>query len=199
MTSSQLSVVTASTTEPVSRTEAKLHLRADGSDEDNLIDRLIIAAREYCEPIARRAFMPQTLLMAFDGWPVSAERNYLELLRPPVQSVSHIKYYDSSGVLQTMSASDYVADLVASPARIYLADGASWPSEALRAGLAIEVTYVAGYADADAVPARYKQAMLLLVGHWYENREQVVVAPGATSAKLALAVESLLTLGRGKY
>lgn len=195
----ELSVTTAPVSEPISRTEAKLHLRVDGSDEDDLIDLLIAAAREYCEPIARRAFMPQTLLMAFAGWPTRADRNYLELLRPPVQSVSHIKYYDSSGTLQTMTESDYVADLVATPARIYLADGASWPSETLRAGLAIQVTYLAGYADADAVPARYKQAMLLLIGHWFENREQVVVAPGATSAKLAMAVESLLTLGRGKY
>lgn len=195
-----LSVITAPASEPVSLAEAKAHLRVDGSDEDDLIDRLIATAREYCEPIARRSFMPQTLMMSFDGWPVVCDApTYLVLFRPPVQSVSHIKYYDSAGVLQTMTASDYVADLVAAPPRIYLADGAAWPSETLRAGLAVQVTYVAGYADADAVPARYKQAMMLLIGHWYENREQIVVAPGATSATLKLAVESLLTLGRGNY
>ena len=194
-----LSVVTAPKSEPVTVSEAQLHLRVDGVDENALIARLIQSAREYCEPIARRAFMPQTLMMSFSAWPACADRNYLELLRPPVQSVSNIKYYDSAGVLQTMTSSDYVADLVAAPPRIYLADGVAWPSATLRAGLAIEVTYVAGYAKADVVPARYKQAMLLLIGHWYENREQIVVAPGATSATLRLAVESLLTSGRGMW
>jgi uncharacterized phiE125 gp8 family phage protein len=58
----------------------------------------------------------------------------------------------------------------------------------------IQVTYVAGYGAAASVPQKYKQAMLLLIGHWYENRETVIV--GTISGPIALAVDSLIWLDR---
>ena len=193
----ELSVVTAPSGEPVTLTEAKAHLRA-GDDEDTLIYGLIATAREVCEPKAGRAFLTQTLKMVYPCWP-TGQRPYFELLRGPIQSISSVKYYDTSNTLQTMPATDYFADLTVAPARIWLGDGKMWPSASLRLGAAVEVTYVAGYSAASAVPRRYKQAMLLLVGHWYENREAVVVSPGATSVQLPFAIESLLTSGRGSW
>ena len=38
---------------------------------------------------------------------------------------------------------------------------------------AVNVTFVAGYGGASAVPSSFKQAIQLLAGHWYENREAV--------------------------
>ena len=192
----ELSVVTAPSVEPVTLAEAKAHLRVDGTDEDTVISGLIVAAREVCEPKARRAFVTQTLKMSFDEWP---EDDYFRLLRPPLASVTHVKYYDSAGVLQTMSASDYVVDVAVQPGRVYLEYGKSWPTATLRPGLPIEITYVAGYGAAAAVPQRYKQAICLLVGHWYENREQVVVAPGSSAVQVPFAVMTLLTTGRGGW
>ncbi|MCW5861278.1 MAG: head-tail connector protein, partial [Caldilineales bacterium] len=43
---------------------------------------------------------------------------------------------------------------------------------------AIHIRFEAGYGAASAVPTRYKQALKLLVGHWYENRE-AILATGA--------------------
>lgn len=59
-----------------------------------------------------------------------------------------------------------------------------------------EVVYQAGYAqledpNATAAPDDVQQAVLLLVGHWYENREAVVVGDSATD-ELPLAVSALL-------
>ena len=146
----ELSVVTAPSGEPVTLTEAKAHLRA-GDDEDTLIYGLIATAREVCEPKAGRAFLTQTLKMVYPCWP-TGQRPYFELLRGPIQSISSVKYYDTSNTLQTMPATDYFADLTVAPARIWLGDGKMWPSASLRLGAAVEVTYVAGYSAASAVP-----------------------------------------------
>lgn len=187
-----LSVVTAPTEEPVTLAEAKAHLRVDGSDEDTLISSLIMAARDVCEAHARRAFVTQTLKMSFDGW---SSDSYFKLMRPPLASVTHVKYYDSTDTLNTMPSGDYVVDTALG--RVWLADDASWPSATLRVGMPVEITYIAGYGNADAVPQRYKQAMLLLIGHWHENREQAVV--GSAINQLPFAVETLLKTGRGSW
>jgi uncharacterized phiE125 gp8 family phage protein len=42
------------------------------------------------------------------------------------------------------------------------------------------------------VPGKALQAMKLLIGHWYENRESVAVEQGVTVVKVPMAVESLL-------
>ncbi len=68
--------------------------------------------------------------------------------------------------------------------------GQSWPGA--RSGEPVVVRYVAGYGVAGDVPALLKRAMLLLIGHWYENREAVVVASGTVATALPLAVDSIL-------
>jgi uncharacterized phiE125 gp8 family phage protein len=41
----------------------------------------------------------------------------------------------------------------------------------------IEIDYVAGYGSAaDEVPADLRQAVLLLIAHWHEHRDAVVIA-----------------------
>jgi uncharacterized phiE125 gp8 family phage protein len=64
-----------------------------------------------------------------------------------------------------------------------------WPRPGLSA-LGIEIAFTAGYGNvASAVPAPLRQALLLLVAHWYEHREPVhiggaVVAVPDTIASL---------------
>ena len=48
----------------------------------------------------------------------------------------------------------------------------TWPSETLRTSDAILIRYIAGYgATAASVPEEVKLAMLMMIGHFYENRE----------------------------
>ena len=49
-----------------------------------------------------------------------------------------------------------------------------------------------GYGEASAVPRPIRQAILLLIGTMYENRESVLVAQGVTVAQLPFGVDALL-------
>ena len=182
--------------EPVSVSEIKTHLRIDVSDEDTLLAGYISAAREMCETISRRAFVTQTIQTRFMMWPASGR---FMLPRPPLQSVTSISYTDSAGVSSTMSSSDYIVYSAPEPGQIILGYGKSWPTATLQPGPSILIEYVAGYGVASAVPQRYKQAIMLLAGHYFENRESVVVTQGISAIEVPRSVNSLLKIDRGWY
>jgi uncharacterized phiE125 gp8 family phage protein len=158
-------VVTAVATEPVTSAEAKLHLRVDGTDDDTLIAVLITAAREAAEHYTGRALAPQTLEAALDCFPDS-EGEAIELPMPPVASITHIKYTDTAGVEQTIDTGDYALSLYGDSRRVAPTYGNYWPSTQDIPD-AVRVRYVTGYTTC---PKAAKQAILLIVGHLYENR-----------------------------
>jgi uncharacterized phiE125 gp8 family phage protein len=106
----------------------------------------------------------------------------------PLQGVTFVKYYSAANVLTTLADTVYTVPAFHEPASMVLADGQTWPALASRAD-AVQVEYVAGAATADDVPAPLKQAMLLLIGHWDENRSAVIT--GTISAQIEFAVKAL--------
>lgn len=184
----------APVTEPVHLDEVRDHLRVDITDDDTLIEALITAAREYVEQASRRALVTQTWRYNLDQFPAADE---IELPRPPLKSVTSITYRDSDGTTHTLASSVYEVDTDSQPGRVRLAYGEDWPSDTLAETNPVRITFVAGYGDADDVPKRWKQAILLLVGHWYENREAVMV--GSIPREIPFAVESLINLDRGSW
>lgn len=181
--------------EPVSLEEAKTHLRVDVSDDDALIENLISASRRTFEQINRRTLYTTTWRLKLDGWP---RQSYITLPRPPLASVTSISVKDQEGAATTWNASNYIVESERTPGRVYLAYGQSWPDQTLYPTGAITVTYVAGWATVDAIPAEYKAAILLLLGHLYENREAVVVT-GAVPKEIPLAWESIVLMDRVYY
>lgn len=160
-------LITAPATEPVTLAEAKLHLRVDASDEDTLITSLISVARHECENRTGRALITQTWELTRDCF-----ADEMELPQPPLQSVSSVKYFDTSEVEQTLASSVYRVDSYSQPGRVTLAYEETWPDIALEYPNAVAIRYVAGYgAAASSVPPPLKQWMLLHIGHWYANRE----------------------------
>lgn len=182
-----LSVVTAAAADPVSVAEAKVHLRVDGADEDAHITSLVTAATKYCEAVMDRAFVTQTLRLSLPCWPASGE---IFVPRAPLVSVSSITYVDSGGTSRTWGASNYQVDTYHLPGRIVPAYGVSFPTLRTETVNPVTIQYVAGYGAAAAVPQPIKQAILLLTGHWYENREGVLV--GTISKEIELAVNALM-------
>lgn len=187
----RIKLVTGPASEPVSLDEAKAQLRVDGSDDDTFISGLIAAAREHVEQTARRALITQTWHLSLDGWPSCDE---IELPKPPLQSVTSLIYKDSVGAQTTLPTANYIVDSDSQPGRVVLAYGQSWPSGTLYPANPIQVTYVAGYGAASDVPAWAKQAMKLIIGHWYENREETIT--GTIIKGIPLGAESLMWLNR---
>jgi uncharacterized phiE125 gp8 family phage protein len=157
--------------EPVSLDEAKAHLRVAGSDEDTLIESLITSARQWAERFTARAFLTTTLTEVLDMFPDDDE--IIRLPTSPLQSVPSITYIDTAGAVQTWDPANRLVDTHNEPGRISLAYGKSYPTtrEIINA---VTITYVVGYGTASDVPKAIKQAILLLVGHWYEHREAAV-------------------------
>lgn len=158
-----LRVITPPSAEPVSIETLREQLRIDLENEEALLGLYLAAAREHAEGLTRRAFMTQTLELLLDAWPA---HNLLKLPRPPLQSVTSVKYLDKDGVESTWT--DYQVDARSEPGKLYFK---TTPSTALYPSGAIAIRYVAGYASAEAIPQSILQAMLMLVGHMYENRE----------------------------
>ena len=184
-----LKLITAPATEPVTSTEAKSHLRVDTTADDTLIGTLITAARQHVEAHLRRALITQTWELVTDAFPVG---DVLRLPLPPLVSVTSIKYTDEDGAESTLSSGLYVVDTDSTKGRVVLKNGETWPSVTLAAANGVRVRYVAGYGEASAVPRPIRQAILLLIGTMYENRESVLVAQGVTVAQLPFGVDALL-------
>jgi uncharacterized phiE125 gp8 family phage protein len=186
-----LSLYTAPTTEPVTVAEAKLHIRAnEDTVEDALVGSLITAAREYCETFTRRSLMPQVWDLKLDSFcdPAAYKDGVIWLPKPPVTAVTSITYLDTAGDSQTLGTSIYTYDLPSGPQEAY---GQVFPQT--RSTLnAVTIRFAAGYATAAAVPYSIKAAMLLLIGHWYQNREAVVVGVGIGSVQVQTSAEALL-------
>lgn len=181
-----LMLITPPTEEPITLQEAKNHLRVDTNDDDMLITALIRAAREHAEAITRRSFITQIWEMSLDNWPEGME---LIIPFPPLQSVISVKYLDSAGIEHIFDADKYIVDTLNEPGRIVLKNyNYCWPTDILQPADSIYIQFKAGYGTAAEVPQSIKQAMLLMIGHWYENREATI----SESIQLPLAVEALL-------
>jgi len=178
-------VITPVSTEPLTPTEAKLHLRVADTAEDSLIISLMTAAREFCENITGRPFATQTFELILSEFPACG---YIELPLPPLQSVESVKYKDYAGTEATLDTSEYIVDTDSTLGRIQLAYGESWPSFTPYPSNPIRVRFTAGYV---VLPNPLKQAMLLLIGHWYANRETILV--GATSKEIEFSVKALIS------
>ena len=160
-----LELVTAVATEPVTLAEAKLHLRVDSGThpDDNLITALISVAREAAEHQTGRSLAAQTWKLHADCF------GELELERPPVTSVTWVKYYDATNTQQTLSSTVYYVDYADTIPEIKLAYGQVWPVLYPRDDT-VSVQYVTGYTT---IPPCAKQWILCMIGALYENRELV--------------------------
>jgi uncharacterized phiE125 gp8 family phage protein len=173
--------------EPVTLAEAKAHLRVDGSAEDTLIASLIVTSRLHIEAALGLALITQSWSCFLDTWPPG--RDIVLPLRP-VQSIAAVRLYAADESLQTVPSDTYALDSASTPARLVRKANLAWPKPT-RAANGIEIALVAGYGNAAAnVPAPIRQAILLLIAHWYEHREPIEI--GAASVPAPPMVSELL-------
>lgn len=179
-------------TEPVTLAEAKEHLRILHTDEDDYITALISAARDWCERYIDLAIPQQTVTLRLDAFP--DDRSAIQLPFANLLSVTSVAYLDSDGDSQTVATSVYGENLTAKPAEIYLKANQVWPSDEAQQDQAVTIVYEAGFAEVVSgvqdCPKAVKQAILLIIGHFYENREDAVM--GVTITEIPMGAKACL-------
>lgn len=184
-----LTLTTPPGVEPLTLDEAKAHLRIELSDssEDTLVESLMLAARRWAETELSASLITQTWKLTLPGFPWNTRSICLE--RGPVQSITSIKYLDSSNVEQTLDPSKYLLETRPLADEVWLTYLNTWPVTVAQRD-AVRIVYVAGYGDAGTdVPEDLRRAMLLRLGDLYRNREAQVI--GATVTE-GLAMSALL-------
>lgn len=195
--------------EPVSLDDALRHCRIVETDDYTYVSDLISRARRYVERRLERQFITATWKLTLDTFPgyygygqfsngliaegAFGSQSEIILAKLPVLAVSKLEYLDTSGVLQTLSATNYQVSIRGpdSPGRITPAYSYFWPYTQPATYDTVRVTFTAGYgATAASVPETIRQAILLLISHWFENRDSVNI--GNTVNETPLAFESLL-------
>lgn len=179
-------LITAPATEPVTTAEAKAHMRVDISDDDTYIGSLITAARKYAENFQNRCLITQIWTLSLPAFP-----HCIEFTKSPVTEINSITYIDTAGSTQTLSTSVYQLDATDGIGVVRLKYGQEWPATRSAEDYnSVVVNFDVGYADAASVPMTTKQAILMLVAHWYTLRTPVNV--GNIVSSIPMSVEALL-------
>lgn len=206
-----MTLKTAPTTLPITVDEAKAHCRIDYADDDMMMQAIIAAALASIEgPYGRGlALMTQSWVLTLDSWYGhryetwwTQYKMYDQVARVPVriplfpvQSVTAVKYVDPAGVEQTLDPSVYRVDVSQQPARVSPEFGQIWPVHRfIPAPISIE--FKAGFADeANKLPADLVAALKLLIKHFYDNREAVLVTSRESRGVIELpwGVESIIS------
>ena len=188
----RIELVTGPATEAFTAAEVKAQCRIDHTDDDTLIARLIKAARGCIDGPhgIGIAMVSQQWRMSLDAMP---PRIWIPM--GPVLSIDSLTYLDDAGERQTLAAESYARRKELFGARIKPAFNGTWPT--VRCDYdSVQVTFTAGFegtgdspVSLDNVPDALRHAMLMLIAHWYENRETSVI--GVVPVLLQHAFDSL--------
>lgn len=189
-------LVSAPAVEPLTVQEVKDHLRIvdDGNVvEDALLEGLITAVRHHMdgwEGVLRRQLITATWDFSLPEFPPI--KTYIELPLAPVQSITSVSYIDANGATQIWDNSKYqLSDDLTSHPLLHLGYGESWPGTRDEPD-SVTIRFVAGYGESGSdVPGPIRAAMLLLIGHLYNNRELSVT--GTIITEIPYGVEALLS------
>lgn len=160
--------------EPLNLAKVKTHLRVTHTSEDSLIRDMITAAREEVEKYCNISLIEQTITEVFNCFPEYRPENpnaNLWLSVSPLISIESINYTDTDGQDQTLSTDVYISDIYSQPGKAILKHEQVWETTASIEN-AITIVYKAGFGtNAASVPQSIKHAMLLMIGNWYEKRQ----------------------------
>lgn len=168
-----LELLEAPATTPVTLTEVKDQLRVEHTDDDTLINRLISVAVAYTD--VQGALGHAMITQKWGQWIDSTPPQTVKLLLGPLIAVTAVKYYDTDGALQTDTLSNYEIFGTEFSTTIGPKEGFAWPVTQDRPD-AIRIEYTIGYGSATTdIPETLRHALMMLIGHWYDNRETTMM------------------------
>lgn len=197
-------LVTKPETDPVSLGELKQHLRIDSNDltDNAMISALGKSAAKHLDGwtgiLGGLCLVEQTWKHFYKMFPCGASydcndlmQNVLRFKLAPVKEIVSVKYYDTAGVLQTLSAGAYSllpTDALGESLSSIPGATTPWPTSVYASARpdAVIVEAKFGFGSAADVPETLRQAMRMHVAHLYENREAAGV-PNLTEVPLGYA------------
>ena len=147
---------------------AKSHLRVEHSTDDTLITTLISVAQDLVEGYTGAFLQTTTGHFYFDSFD-----EFINLHAGPRLNINTetdgVTYMNDQDVRTTIPAIDYQIEGVGYPARLRMM---SIPTDINDELNAVRVDVTCGYTNDDR-PDALIAAMLLIIGHLYENRQDV--------------------------
>ncbi|WP_306393351.1 head-tail connector protein [Telluria beijingensis] len=165
-------LITPPTGLAVSMVEARLAARVDVDESgvsplDGEIERAIRTYTSEAEGETNRAIMEQAWRLTLDRF-----NGAIELRRPPLLQVKHVKFYGTTGVQLPLDPQDYQVDGESEPGYIVPAPGKAWPATAARIN-AVEVEVRCGYGpDHTSVPAAISGFILARLSEHFQSGGQ---------------------------
>ena len=153
------------------------------SSHDSFLDNLCLAAVDLFEQETNCHLLERTADYTVDAPPADGDPIYLP--HWPVISIGDFQYVDSDGVTQTATSSDFIRSTTTRPASISLKDGKTWPVVPNQAATITIKDVKTGHATAAGVPMAVRQSILLLVAHYFENRETVIIGTNSSETPMA--------------
>jgi len=175
-------LLTPPAAEPLSLAEAKAFLRVETADDDPLIAALISAARLHVETRTGLALITQSWRMVLDCWPANGR---IAGRPAPLQALAAARVLDFDGQSRTIDTQAFVVD--PSTSTLSFVPWALPMPTRIAAGIELDIDTGFGDAASD-VPEPLRQAIRLLVAHWYENRAPVAGAVAAVAPANAAAL-----------
>jgi uncharacterized phiE125 gp8 family phage protein len=177
-----LEIITEPAIEPVSVDEVKVFGRIDNDEEDTLIAGFISYARHRIEDYTNRALITQTLRMTMDYW----DEKEIELLRPPLISVTSVQTIDESNVATTYDATNYyVIGSNIGVGRLVIKKDSDLPENTERDFGGFRINYTAGYGSTPTnVPEIFRICIMLYATILYEKRAVGEDIPEEIKSKL---------------
>lgn len=187
-----ITLISTSTTEPITLAQAKQHLKMDGiDDDDDLITALIASSREIAERTTGRDLVRRQWSYKINDFPAGI----LPLPKAPVASVETVTYIDTSGNQQTLGADVYGVNADWTAPYLYLKHDQQWPATRTQFA-AVTINFTSGYPyDAGASPVDEREniphgiiaAIKIILRDLYDNRgsaDSIAAAQGSTAWNL---------------
>ena len=175
----------------VSLSAIKDHLRIDFDDADNELKDFVFAAQDYVQEYCNVSLPERVLKYRVHGrfYKNIPFSNGFWLPYPPIVAIEGVSSKDKDGnSTDLVSVTDYSTRDQHNKSKSLVLVNPKMDEE-------YEIEYRAGYGNIDDVPKRIRQAIKVLVGSWYDNRESILTT-GAVPKEIPRSFASLVEMFR---
>jgi uncharacterized phiE125 gp8 family phage protein len=173
---------------PIDLEKLKMHLKVEGTEEDAYITDLACAASALWEERVRQAVMEAEYVSVSLNW----SRGW-EGLRSPITGIFKVEYVSEAGEVVFLETEAYTLSVL-SPGGLYFTDYRNLPALSRTAPETVRMYYTAGATSVEQVPPLVRRFIELMVAHWYENRQPVII--GVSVNEIPDTAQALIDLER---